>query len=363
VPVPWKSRSTVQVLTEVADDNGQPWHLNPRRVLEQIEKRLLALGFKPVVALELEFYLLDISRSSVQPQTGEMDLPEFSGPQTYNLDVLVDHQAFLDSVESACRAQGIPATSITSEYGNGQFEINLKHSDNCMVACDEALLLRRVVRQIAATHGAFASFMAKPLHEQSGNGMHVHVSLVEVETGNNAFAVSAQQPGELQQQAMAGVLELLPGAMALLLQNGNAYKRIVPDSFAPVYADWGLDHRGVAIRVPHDRDQNMRFEHRVAGADGNPYLVVATILAGIHHGLSKQLPLPKPTKNQSVSPDARRLPARWLQALDEFDQCADLKSYFGDEFSSLYLDLKRDEEQRFHALVDASDHNRYLRTL
>lgn len=366
LPVPWKKRPTAQILTEVSDDSKRPWSLNPRRLLEGVQNRLLDTGMRPVVAVELEFYLLDVSRARPEPYVGEDSLPTFAGPQTYNLDVLSDYTEFLSAVELACHAQGIPATSITSEYGQGQFEINLKHTSDCLAACDHAVLLRRVVRQVAASIGAHATFMAKPLDGESGSGMHLHISLEgeDATSGDrvNVFASDGPSLSPLHSQGLAGALEVLPASIALMAQNANAYKRFVPDSFAPVVADWGLDHRGVALRVPYDRGNNTRLEHRVAGADSNPYLNLAAILAGIHHGIENKLSLPEATEGETVSKDAQPIPTRWREALTMFDASDIMKRYFGEEFCAIYSALKHHEEALSHAAVTGADHDSYLRT-
>lgn len=362
-PVPWAERGTAQMLVVVADDQGQAWHLNPRRVLQSVECRFHALGLQPVVAVEMEFYLLDVSTVTPQPLAGENRLPPFAGPQTYNLDVIADYSGFMNELERVCGIQGIPVTGTTSEYAEGQFEINLKHSDNLLLACDQALLLRRAVRHVARRRGSLATFMAKPLAGESGSGMHIHLSLLDKKTGRNVFESEGEQLNAELQCSLAGALQLLPSSMALLAQNANAYKRFVPDSFAPQVADWGLDHRGVALRVPYERGANTRIEHRVAGADSNPYLTVASILAGVHHGLQNRLTLPEPTQAQQISHSALDLPLRWREAITAFENDSVLVDYLGLEFCTLYAALKRDEEERWHMQVNAADHMSYLRTL
>lgn len=369
VPVPFAERKTAQLLVQVADDNNQPWQLNPRCVLQAVEQKFHALGLQPVVAVEMEFYLLDAKAATPRAQAGENNLPGFAGPQTYNLDVVADYAGFLNELERVCELQNIPITSTTSEYAEGQFEINLKHNDDVLLACDQAIMLRRAVRHVARLQGSLATFMAKPLAGESGSGMHVHVSLLDRNSGENVFASasdSVDDPEKLKpelQYALAGALQLMPSSMALLAQNDNAYKRFVPDSFAPIVADWGLDHRGVALRVPHERGANTRIEHRVAGADSNPYLTVASILAGMHLGLHEKLPPPIATANQHVSKEAVGLPVRWREAITAFDNDSVLQSYMGREFCGLYSDLKRDEEERLHMQVTKADHSNYIRTL
>ena len=359
--VPWQETATAQVLAEIADGDGL-WFGNPAEVLRRCMHAFSELRLTPVIAIELEFHLLHANTDNPSPLQGKPDLPTFTGPQTYNLELLADHAAFLTEVEHACAVQNISLGGALAEYGEGQFEINLRHTDDIVRACHEACLLRRLVRCIALKHRSIATFMAKPLAGHPGNGMHVHISLLD-ESGTNVLAGDNEGLTDVMQHAISGLLQWMPDSMAVFAPNANSYQRLDPDTFAPVQADWGIDHRAVAIRLPQASKQNTRIEHRVAGADACPYLVVAVMLSAIKNGIEQRLPLPAPTAGTTVSADALVLPNRWHSALERFDRADKLKNALGAEFSQLYHQVKVDEEIAWHRQLNRFDHLAYLRTL
>ncbi|MFK7993138.1 MAG: glutamine synthetase family protein [Granulosicoccus sp.] len=362
VPVPWSDGERGQILTLMSDEPNEPFVANSRTVLAQCVDSLRNTGFHPVVAVELEFILFDLKASQLTPASIPVDQGSVHGPQTYHLELMQEHEAFLRDIEAACAAQAIPIGACLSEYGDGQFEINLRHTGDVLKACDQAILLRRVVRQVSRQHGLLASFMAKPSVDNSGNGMHVHVSLLN-ESGENLFAPANEPLVPALQQAVGGTLALMPSSMALFAPNANSYRRFMPDTFVPLVADWGYDHRAVAVRIPYARAEATRLEHRCAGADANPYLVVAAVLAGIEHGLATQTSPGTPTSGDTVSPDAAVLPCRWREALVAFDSDPTIRSAIGEQFASLYSTVKAGEEAAFHQASTALDYQHYLRTL
>ena len=362
-PMTWADSPTAQILTVMSDEPGKPWFANPRTVLERCLEPFAALSLTPVAAIELEFHLLDTSAGSPAPVRRGSSLPAFAGPQTYNPEMLDDFEPLFSDIDRACAAIGVPTGSVLSEFGTGQFEINLAHHEDLLRVCDEAVLLKRVVRQCALKHGYLPSFMAKPLEGDSGNGLHVHLSLLDRQ-GNNRFA--SNEDGSLSsmlEQVLVGLIRLLPESVALLAPNANSYRRFEPDSFAPRVADWGHDHRAVAIRIPRAKANAARLEHRAAGADANPYLALATVLAGVLHGLERSGTLLEPSTGTTPNPEASPLPDRWSTALQAFADSTVLPHYLGDEFCSLYRTVKEDEEAARHRRAIHLDHDDYLRLL
>jgi glutamine synthetase len=250
-PIPWVSGNKAQVLCEFRGsvDNAPLWY-EPRQVLKKVLQRFESLGLKPRLAVELEFYLLDAKRGdngaplpAVSPRSG---LRESSG-KVLSLDKLDEFNDVLGAIEAACRTQHIPTTSMISEYGAGQFEVNLQHQDDVLAAADHAALLRRAVQGVSRSLGFDASFMSKPFADQSGSGMHIHLSLMD-EAGNNVFDPN-QTDGDLRLgQAVAGLQATMAEAMALFAPNLNVYRRFKPDEFTPVTTDWGDNNRSVAFR-------------------------------------------------------------------------------------------------------------------
>jgi glutamine synthetase len=309
--------------------------------------------------VELEFHLLDPTKATPQVAGAEDNVQQFTGPQTYNLEHLADYNAFLDAISDACILQNIPLSSALTEFGEGQFELNLQHTDDVQAACNHSVLLKRVVRQVARQQGFLATFMAKPFAGNAGNGMHIHLSLADND-GQSLFSTQGHELSPVLSQALAGMLTSMPESMALFAPNANSYRRFEPDTFVPLIADWGHDHRAVAIRLPRAGEGDCRIEHRTAGADANPYLVVAAILAGLLHGVESGLDAPPATSGNTQSA-AASLPLRWIQALDEFERGSVIARYLGTEFCDIYHQVKRDEERHYHHLPSQQDYDLYLR--
>jgi glutamine synthetase len=287
--------------------------------------------------------------------------------QVYHPDDLNEVQPFLDDVYDYCDAQRIPADTVISEYAAGQFEINLLHIDDPATACDHAVLLKRVVKAAALKHGFVACFMAKPFAEDSGNGLHIHMSLVD-KNGANYFShgrdsLSAPPFSARLRHAVGGLLETMSEATAIFAPNANSYRRLLPENFAPVDPNWGVNHRAVAVRIPGSDKDNLRFEHRVAGADANPYLVTAAIAAGVHYGLKNKCDPGKLVQEGQSITLKTRIPDRWDAALDKFSRSKVLPQYLGADYCRMYAINRRAEEKRFHDTISPLDFDWYLRSV
>ncbi len=359
-PVPWSDRGIAQVLVEARSRDGAREAWDPRAALIRVLERFANDGLTPVVALELEFYLLDpVSRPPHAPDPPS-GVPPLKGPQCLSMEAFHDFAPFIRETEEFAATQRIPVTSILSEYGDGQFEANLQHNADALRACDEAMLLKRAVKEAARKRDWLASFMAKPITSGTGSGLHLHVSVLDKD-GSNIFA---GDDGEtLLEHAVGGIVASLPQSIALLAPNANSYRRFQEGYFVPVQATWGENHRSAAIRLPVADAANRRLEHRVAGADACPYLAAAAILAGIHHGLENKIEPHKRVNECEPIGTAPPFPIRWRAALDVLEQGDILQRYLGEEFISIYLRTKRNEEARFHAEVGDRDYEWYLRVL
>jgi glutamine synthetase len=365
-PVPWATLPTAQVLLEMNNLDGSPYENDTRTVLRRAMQPLTELGLKAVLALELEFYLVEHDGTRFQPRMPRIpgsNLPQ-PGMQYSVMEDLYEVDDFLTDLDAFCTAQNIPASTALSEYAPGQFEINLQHVDDPMLACDHAVLLKRVIRAAAAKNGLAATFMAKPFADTAGSGMHVHVSVLDSD-GNNIFAGESKD-GNFSDQlryAIGGLGEIMSESMAMLAPNANSYRRYSPGNFVPASPAWGPNHRGVALRIPLSGPANKRIEHRVAGADANPYFVVAALLAGIHHGISNRCE-PRPmTPEQAELEYKVEIPTRWPQALDAFDNGKILPRYLGQSYHDLYGICRREEEANFNAEIPTKDFEWYLRAV
>ncbi len=350
--VPWAGKGRCQVLCQLLDgETQQPQWFDPRVILENVVARFEELKLKPVVAVELEFFLIETGRDESghpipvsSPRTG---LPETQG-RVLSLDKLDEFAPILDAIEQACAIQNIPTTSMISENGAGQFEINLTHQHNPVAAADHGALLRRAVQGVVRSQGIDTTFMSKPFAEESGNGLHVHISL-EDDSGNNVFNPNNKNGNDLIGHAAAGMGATMAESMAIFAPNLNVYRRFKPDEFVPVTKDWGENNRSVAFRIPPSDDANRRLEHRVSGAEANPYLVMAAVLAGVHHGLAnKLLPGEKATGNAGAVVD-NEIPFTFWDGLNAIENAKILPEYFGVDYPNLYSQVKRAE---FETLMD-----------
>ncbi len=369
-PVPWLSSPTAQVLTGFANLAREPAWTDPRNVLESVLAHYRAEGLHPVVATELEFYLLPPGETTApRPLQGRIagTRLEQQGIQYCMADDLIDCDAFLDDVRAACDLQGVPMTAIHSEFESGQWEINTHHSDDAVLACDHAMLLKRIVKGVARQHGLAATFMAKPFTELAGSGLHIHVSVYDRE-GHNIFAEPAgsspEEASTALKYAIGGLRDTMREAMAVFAPNANSYRRFQPGAFAPATPTWGYNHREVALRIPVSAPENRRVEHRVAGADANPYLVTAAVLAGVHRGLSQKIdPGPAIAARADLSDAEVTLPRRWDEALQYFRASAVLPRYLGEAYCAAFAIQRQGECDDFHARVSNLDYEWYLRAL
>jgi len=365
----WARKPTAQALYRLYLRSGEPFFADPRAVLERAMQPLQKMTLKIVMAAELEFYLLDAKTDRPTPRTSlvpGIGRPQ-PGPQVYHPDDLWDIENFLNDLNDVCAAQNIPAGTTTSEFAAGQFEINLHHVDDPVLACDHAVLLKRAIKAVARQHGFVACFMAKPFAEDSGSGMHVHMSLLD-SNGKNYFSQGkekmASPPYSARlRHAVGGLAKTMADATAIFAPNANSYRRLRPDMFAPVEPNWGANHRNVAIRIPVSDEKNLRFEHRTSGADANPYLVTAAILAGVHHGLKNRCDPGRMVKEGEVITLKQKLPNRWDAAIDKFSRSKILREYFGVEYCKAYALNRRDESRRFHNVVSNTDFDWYMRAV
>ncbi len=363
-PVPWAARPSAQLLLSMEDGAGGIFEVAPRAVLARVLERFSALGLTPVVAVELEFYLFDAAPDAHgRPQTPR---DPHSGlrsdsTQVYYLQELDEHREFIDAVAAACRAQGIPADTAVAEYAPGQFEINLLHRDDAIAACDDAMLLKRTIKAIAQQQGKLASFMAKPFAGQAGSGLHLHVSLLDRE-GRNVFAGTPDAPAEALLHAIAGLQQAAASSLLLFAPHANSYRRFVPNAFVPLNDSWGFNNRTVALRIPHSDARNTRIEHRIAGADANPYLVTAAVLAGMLDGLQRRQP-PGPVTTGNAYAQTEAANPSWRAAIETFLQDDFILRHFGERFRHIYGQQKRREMLDFHTQVPDLDYAWYLRTV
>jgi glutamine synthetase len=363
-PVPWARRPSAQALVTMITGAGEPYFADPRTVLRAALAPLRARGLTPVVAMELEFYLLvDDAGDALTPKVARVPGMRIAqdGPQCYCLEDLEEVEGFLADVEQACQAQRIPAATALSEYGPGQFEINLHHVPDAELACDHGVLLKRVVKHVARAHGMAACFMAKPFSQSAGSGLHIHISLVDAQ-GRNVFGAPDGIPDTLR-HAIGGLIETMPEGMAIFAPNANSYRRLRTGVYVPLTPNWGRNHRQMSLRIPLSGPEDARIEHRVAGADANPYLLLACVLAGIEHGLATRAVPPPMIEAGTIVPEVITLPTRWELALQALEGAKVLPAYLGEHYCRTFVRCRRTEAERYHNEISNRDYEWYLRAV
>ena len=245
-----------------------------------------------------------------------------------------------------------------------QFEVNLHHVPDPVLACDHAVLLKRAVKAVARRHDLAASFMAKPFADYAGCGLHVHISLLDDE-GNNVFAGECDDGpfSDTLRHAIGGMIETMAESMAIFAPNANSYRRFAGGLYTSMSSSWGTNHRELALRIPLSSARNTRVEHRVSGADANPYLAMAAILAGIHHGITNECDPGTMVKTSEVIDHEPNLPGYWEAALDAFEQGEILPVYLGEDYHKVFASCRREECDRFRAEISNRDFDWYLRNV
>jgi len=350
-----------QVLLSMFDKDGSPYMGDPRQVLQALVTRFTEKELKPCMAVELEFSLLPKPETNEAIGTALRDQNAVGG-NLYALSELDYHGPLLEALRQAFDTQDLPYEGIIKESAPSQFEINVAHSDDVMLLADQVIRMQRTIRAVSARHGFVASFMPKPIDDEAGNGLHVHCSLLD-ENGTNVFDDGGEEGSDLLRYAVAGCLELLPASMLLFAPSFNAYRRFQPGNHAPTESAWGYDNRTTAIRIPESPSEARRIEHRVAGADANPYLVLAAVLAGIWHGIENTLSPPNPIEGNAWDQeiDAPALPTTMDEAISVFDKSDVLSSYLTGEFKTLFLATKVQEWNEFAKRVTEFELETYLR--
>jgi glutamine synthetase len=361
-PVPWLSRPAGQVIMSLKQVTGEPCAYDSRYILQNLLDRFSALGLTPVLASEMEFHLFDVADDvlgrPVHTQTDRVGGALGSG-QTYCIETMESMSDLMHGIRDACDAQKLPIDTLIKESAPSQYEINLYHSPDALVAADQAVMLQRAIRGVSKQQGYRATFMAKPYGDIAGNGMHIHCSLID-SAGNNAFDDGTGQGNDLLRQAVAGTLATMEESMLLFAPNLNSYRRFQRGTHAPLAPTWGYENRTVAVRIPADAPAATRIEHRVSGADANPYLVISAILAGMLHGIENKLSAPQPLEGNAYDQVPPSLPRYWPDALARFRDSQFICDNFGEELQQVYSAVKQQEQDEFDRMVTPLEYDACL---
>jgi glutamine synthetase len=362
VTVPWHEEPVAQLQVSMFEPDGRAFFGDPRHVLTRVLDRFGGLDLTPIVAIEYEFYFVDRQRAPnglPRPPAGPLSGRREFRTQINSMSDLGEYSALLAQIDAACHAQDVPTSSALAEYGPGQYEINLRHQPDALLACDQAMRFRRIVKNVARAMGCEATFLAKPYRDMAGSGLHVHVSLVDA-SGRNIFAADEPLQSANLRHAAAGLLATLGEGMAICAPGPNSYRRFRPESYVPMTSSWSVNNRGAAVRIPASDAANRRIEHRLAGADANPYLVTAWVLAGIHRGLERAAEPPPPVCGNAYRQDDETLPIHWATAIEKFASSALAAEYLGEPFRHLYSTVKRAELDEFNSYVSPLEIEWYL---
>jgi glutamine synthetase len=358
--VPWAAEPTAQVIHDCWYHDGRPVTMSPRYVLRRVLELYASHGWKPVVAPELEFFLVEPNIDSdypLKPPVGRSGRPEI-GRQSYSIAAVNEFDPLFDDVYAFCEAQDIEIDTLIHEAGAAQMEINLLHGDPMNLA-DQAFLFKRTAREAALRHKMYATFMAKPMAKEPGSAMHIHQSVVDATTGQNIFSAADGSPTSLFFAHIAGLQKYLPAAMSLFAPNVNSYRRTTPHNSAPINVHWGYDNRTAGLRVPVSTPASRRVENRLGGADANPYLAIAASLACGYLGMVEGL---KPTEPISGSAYDLpfQLPRTLAEALQLLRESRPLVELFGERFVLAYAAVKESEYEAFLQVISAWEREHLL---
>jgi glutamine synthetase len=349
--VPWASDPAAQLIHDARHRDGRPVDHAPRQVLKRVVELYRQKGLRPIVAPEIEFYLVKPNTDAdypLEPPIGRSGRPEI-GHQSYSIAAVNEFDDLFDEVYAYAEAQGLEIDTLIHEEGAAQMEINLDHGAAVDLA-DQVFLFKRTIREAALRHQMYATFMAKPMSGEPGSAMHIHQSIVDIESGRNIFSNAEGEPTSDFFAFIAGHQRYLPHVMAIMAPYVNSYRRLERFTTAPINVHWGYDNRTVGLRVPFSKPQARRLENRVPSSDANPYLVIAASLAcgllGLNEGLTPEDPIQGSAKELPFG-----LPRGLLEAVALFAECAPLHEVFGKSFVSTFRAIKIAEFETFMRVI------------
>jgi glutamine synthetase len=348
--VPWYDEPTAQIIHDAVNHDGTTVPFTSRAVLARVLALFDAAGLEPIIAPELEFFLVEQSADANNPlitPTGKSGRAE-KARQAYGIDAVNEFDPLFEEIYDHCDVQGLDIDTLSHEAGAAQMEINFNHGSPMDLA-DQAFLFKRTVRQTALNHNVHATFMAKPMQDQPGSAMHIHASVNSKKSGKNIFVDEVGEETDEFMHAIAGMQRHLSGAMALMAPYVNSYRRRTGAEDSPANLAWGMDNRTVGLRVPVGNPKSRRVENRLPGADANPYLAIAATLAAIWLGLQEKK---RPSKPRKVSGEGlETLPKNLDIALDVLEKASPLHAVLGEDFVKLFVEVKRAEADAFLEVI------------
>ena len=350
-PVPWAKEPTAQIIHDCHHFDGRPVDLATRNVLRRVLGMYRDKGWTPVIAPEMEFYLVQVEPDEdipLKPPLGRTRRTE-AGMQSFSIDSINEYDEVFDIMYDWCEAQGIALDTLIHEMGTAQMEINLDHGDPLALA-DQVFLFKRTIREVAIRHNMYATFMAKPMQGQPGSAMHMHQSVVHTESGHNIFSQADGSASPAFFHFIAGLQTYLPAATAIFAPYVNSYRRLSRFTSAPINLQWGYDNRTCGLRVPHSGPEARRIENRLAGVDVNPYLVMAASLACGYLGMERQLSPSEPLTGSAYE-KPHQLPRHLDDAVETLMACKPLVELLGEHFIQTYAAVKAVEYREYFDVI------------
>src|ERR1700691_1050781 len=358
--VPWAAAPTAQVIHDCFYSDGRPVMMAPRHLLRHVLDLYAQRGWEPVIAPELEFYLIEPNIDAdyqLKPPVGRSGRAE-PGRQSYSIAAVNEFDPLFDDIYAFCEAQDIEIDTLIHEDGPAQMEINLLHGEPLDLA-DQAFLFKRTAREAALRHKMYATFMAKPHAKEPGSAMHIHQSIVDKKTRKNIFSNPDGTPSALFFSHIAGLQRYIPAAMSLFCSNVNSYRRMTRYLSAPINVQWGYDNRTAGLRVPMSSVEARRIENRVGGADATRSIAIAASRACGYLGMIEGLQPPEP-----ISGSAHELPYSLPRSLDEalakLRDCEPLLQILGEPFVAAYTIVKQSEHEVFLQVISSWEREHLL---
>ena len=349
-PVPWATDPAASIFLDCTHRDGSPVETSPRYVLRKVLALYAEKGWFPVVAPEVEFYLINAhsdANEEVEPPEGRLGRTETSN-QPYSIDTMNDFDPLINDVYAYCEAQNIKIDTLSQEMGPAQFEINFLHG-NAVELADQVFLFKRTVREAAIAHRMHATFLARPMSEEAGSALHVHQSVVDRD-GGNIFSNPDGSASDLFLTYIGGLQKYMMQALLIFAPYANSYRRFLSYWDSPVNLCWAVDNRTVGLRVPDSVPDARRVENRIAGSDVNPYLVLAATLACGYLGMVEGVQPDDPIEGSAY--DRPFSLHRYLyEAIDAFESSDAMRRTLGDKFVNLYTAVKKNECNEFQEIV------------
>ncbi len=362
VPLDWFGTPSALLPLWMSNDNGTAFSGDPRHALKSVLNRYEKLRLTPVAATEMEFYLLDGKQSHPAAPLSPLTGRPVDANDVLSLAGIDEFDAFFTDLYAACAVMNIPADAAISEGGLGQFEINLMHVNDALKAADDAWLFKQAVHGVARQHGFAASFMAKPYPNQPGNGLHAHFSILDKD-GQNIFDNGTDEGSDALRHAVGGLLAAMQASTLMFAPHFNSYRRMAPNSHAPTSVTWGYENRTAAVRIPGGNSKARRIEHRVAGGDCNPYLMLSAVLGAALVGMEEKIEPAEPIVGNGYESGAPSLPTSWDAAISEFESDETIAKIFPAELIMNFVLCKRQELARFEGQSEEFEFTTYLESV